>query len=94
MPMPSLRPAAPERFLDPEGEAARAARLAGDGDVPVVSPVHRLQHELSIFEGAAPMAARAVRPADLYPGWFRVGFPVGVSVMLWTTILWGIRSLL
>ena len=93
MPMPKLRPTATPRSFDPEGEAARVARLAGEGDVAVVSPVHRLQHELSIFESADQSGVRAVRPPDLYPGWFRVGFPVGISAMLWAAIIWGIQAI-
>lgn len=98
VPMPNTKPAlrpATERFFDPEGEAARVARLAGEGDVAVVSPVHRLQHELAIFEQGAAMAggAQVARRPDLYPGWFRVGFPIGASALLWAAIAWGIRAL-
>ncbi|NML93223.1 hypothetical protein [Novosphingobium olei] len=92
MPMPKLRPS-PERYLDPAGEAARVARLAGDGDVPIVSPVHRLQHELSMFERGEVAAAAAADGEYRYPGWFRVAFPVGASAVLWSAIIWGIQAL-
>lgn len=92
MPMPKLRPAF-ERFYDPEGEAARVARLAGDGDIPVTSPVHRLQHELSILEQGEVQSHALATGVQLYPGWFRVAFPVGTSALLWAAIIWGIQAL-
>lgn len=82
MPQPKFR--IPDRggFV-PDIETQRAARLAGAGDRPVHSPVHRLQSELAVFE--APE-----RQAHHYPGWFRLAFPVASSAVLWAAILWGV----
>lgn len=81
MPQPKFR--APDYAgFAPETEAARVARLAGAGDTPVYSPVHRLQSELAVFE-------QRERDADHYPGWFRVSFPIASSAVLWAAILWG-----
>ncbi len=82
MPQPKFRVSDQAGFA-PEAEAARSARLAGVGDAPVYSPVHRLQSELAIFE--APE-----RDSDHYPGWFRVSFPIASSAALWAAILWGV----
>jgi hypothetical protein len=27
---------------------------------------------------------------QLYPGWFRLGFPIAASGALWAAILWGV----
>lgn len=59
-----------------------SARLAADFDAFVASPVHRLQSELSAFA-----AAGEVPVPDRYPGWFRLGFPIAASGVLWFMIL-------
>ena len=63
-------------------EEPASARLAGDCDPFVASPVHRLQSDLSAFVGAGqePVVER-------YPGWFRLGFPIAASSLLWIVIL-------
>ena len=63
-------------------DAPASARLAGDHDAFVASPVHRYQSELSAFA-----ATGEVPTDDRYPGWFRLGFPVAASGLLWFTIL-------
>lgn len=64
------------------------ARLADELAVPAPSPVHQLQAEL----------AQLTLPPDRvpepgYPGWFRLGFPLASSVLLWAVILWGVSRL-
>lgn len=66
-----------------------AARLADVSAVPAASPVHRLQADLAQL--TAPLDARA---EGLYPGWFRVSFPLGASVLLWAAIIWGLGVIL
>ena len=85
MPQPKFRAPDYVGFV-PETEAARVARLAGAGDTPVYSPVHRLQSELAVFE-------RRARDEDHYPGWFRMGLPIASSAALWAAILWGVGLL-
>ncbi len=84
-------PALPPGATRAEGEQARGAstpavaRIADDFAVPAASPVHRLQAELAQL--TTPADARA---EGLYPGWFRIGFPLGASPLLWTVIIWGL----
>ncbi len=59
-----------------------SARLAAEHDAFVASPVHRLQSELSAFAVAGEMPV-----PDRYPGWFRLGFPIAASGVLWFLIL-------
>ncbi|MFM9936646.1 MAG: hypothetical protein ACKVOL_10675 [Novosphingobium sp.] len=67
------------------GENPAAARLADDLAVPAPSPVHRLQDSL------AQLIMPEEVPADvLYPGWFRLAFPIASSLLLWAGILWGV----
>jgi hypothetical protein len=88
----SAASAAPSKAADEAprlpAESGVTARLADDLAVPAASPVHRLQAELVQF-------TRQVEPAaePLYPGWFRLGFPVASSVLLWAAILWGLSRL-
>lgn len=84
----SAAPAAPPAAAP---EAARtpipispAARLADELALPAPSPVHQLQAEL-VQLTAPPQAEEEV----LYPGWFRLAFPLGSSLLLWAAILWG-----
>lgn len=76
------------------GERARdakkpaVARLADDFAVPAASPVHRLQANLAQL--TAPADPRA---EGLYPGWFRIGFPLGASALLWAAIIWGLGAI-
>ncbi len=78
--------AAPE----PSGEAGRpaVARIADDLAVPAPSPVHRLQADLVQLT-----AREEVCDERLYPGWFRVTFPLAASATLWAAIIWGIGQL-
>jgi hypothetical protein len=81
----------PETFPGPRDSAELAlessvsARLAVDHDAFVASPVHRLQSELSAFAAGGEMAETAV--VEKYPGWFRLGFPVAASGLLWFAIV-------
>ncbi len=79
--------AAQPASADPLREAGKpaAARLADDLAVPAPSPVHRLQADLAQL--TTPEAVAADR---LYPGWFRLIFPLSASAMLWAVILWGV----
>jgi hypothetical protein len=81
-----LSAAAPE----PSGEAGRptVARIADELAVPTPSPVHRLQAGL-----AQLTTSEEVPQEQLYPGWFRLIFPLAASLMLWAAILWGIGRL-
>ena len=81
--------AAPLAAADPLREAGKpsAARLADDFAVPAPSPVHRLQADL-----AQLTTPEAETGDQLYPGWFRLIFPLSVSAMLWAVILWGVAA--
>lgn len=81
--------ATPPVATDPLRAAGKpaAARLADDLAVPAPSPVHRLQADLAQL--TTPEAEIADR---LYPGWFRLIFPLSASVMLWAVILWGFAA--
>ena len=68
--------------------AAAQARLADELAVPAPSPVHQLQAEL--IQRTAPDETVA---EPLYPGWLRVAFPVGSSLVLWAAIVWGVSRL-
>jgi hypothetical protein len=80
---------------EPGGQAGKpaAARLADDQAAPSPSPVHRLQAELAQL--TEPVLAPGEVGAEglgegLYPGWFRLAFPLVSSAMLWAAILWGV----
>jgi hypothetical protein len=89
MPLPTVRlPVHPDPALD-ENPAKPVARLASPEDMPAFSPVHRLQSELARFE-EAPVPLAITPPPPLYPGWFRLGFPLVASALLWVAILWGV----
>lgn len=80
-------PAAPEVLRAPASPSA-TARLADDLAVPAPSPVHQLQAEL--LQLTLPEAAES---EELYPGWFRLAFPIASSALLWAAILWGASRL-
>ncbi|WP_054121099.1 hypothetical protein [Novosphingobium sp. AAP93] len=75
--------AAPD-VLGAPPSAAPAARLADELAVPARSPVHQLQAEL--LQLTVP---EHIVPEDLYPGWFRLAFPIASSALLWAAIIWG-----
>jgi len=77
---------APPAGSEPVREAGKpaTARLVDDQAVPTPSPVHRLQAGL-----AQLTSPEEVRDDALYPGWFRVAFPLAASAVLWAAILWG-----
>jgi len=64
------------------------ARLADELAIPAPSPVHQLQAELAQLTLPPDPA-----PEPGYPGWFRLGFPLACSVLLWAAILWGASRL-
>jgi hypothetical protein len=68
-----------------EAEKPAAARLADDLAVPAPSPVHRLQAGLAQLTTPGEAVAEG-----LYPGWFRLTFPMVTSALLWGAILWGV----
>lgn len=72
--------ALPQFRLPPAADLDEHARprLAGQHDSYVASPVHGLQAGLAVFEGVVEPAAEA-----RYPGWFRLGFPIAASAVLW-----------
>jgi len=77
---------ASRRSIIPPGPEARdGPRLADAHDGFVVSPVHILQSGLHVLaeEGGEPQIEK-------YPGWFRLGFPLLASSMLWAAILWSV----
>ncbi|MDF8335256.1 hypothetical protein [Novosphingobium cyanobacteriorum] len=79
-------PLAKFRYIPaPEPENRAAPRLAGDEDTFVASPVHALQSGLAVLE-----QSQSELRADRYPGWFRLGFPLVSSVLLWGGILWSV----
>ena len=76
-------PAAKRKVLvEPGSRGVGRPRAADPTDAPVASPVHRLQSDL--------LAVGAIREEaqSLYPGWFRLGFPVAASSVLWAIIAW------
>jgi hypothetical protein len=79
-------PLAKFRFIPaPEPENRAAPRLAGEEDAFVASPVHALQSGLAVLE-----QSRTDLREDRYPGWFRLGFPLVSSALLWSAILWSV----
>lgn len=58
-----------------------APRPAGPGDVPVQSPVHRLQSDLLVAT-----VHQTDSHAEKAPGWVRLLLPVAVSLLLWSVI--------
>ena len=82
--VPAASPAAAPGAREASPSAAPTARLADELAIPAPSPVHKLQAEL--VHMTTPAAAEA---EPLYPGWFRLGFPLGASALLWAGILWG-----
>lgn len=66
----------------PEPEKRSAPRLADQEDPFVASPVHALVSGLTILEDSEN------EPDEFrYPGWFRLGFPLASSALLWAAIL-------
>lgn len=82
-------PAAPPAGAEPARQAGKpaTAQLADDLAVPTPSPVHRLQAGL-----AQLTTSEEARAEGLYPGWFRLVFPLAASTMLWAAILWGVGA--
>ncbi len=79
--------AAPEALRAPVS-ASPAARLADELAFPARSPVHKLQAEL--LQLTMPEESPT---EELYPGWFRLAFPIASSALLWAAILWGASRL-
>lgn len=87
--VPVVPPAAAPGAHPVPASASAAARLADEQAVPAPSPVHQLQAELvQLTTPADPVAE------PLYPGWFRVAFPLVSSALLWAAILWGASLLI
>lgn len=76
--------AAVPQALDAPASSASVARLADELAVPARSPVHQLQAELAQLTLSPEADAE-----QLYPGWFRLAFPLASSLILWAVILWG-----
>ncbi len=73
---------------DAPASSSSVARLADELAVPAPSPVHQLQAEL------VQLTVSPEAEADqLYPGWFRLAFPLASSLLLWAAILWGASHL-
>ena len=68
-----------------EAGKPETARLADDRAVPTPSPVHRLHANLAQLTSAEQAPVEG-----LYPGWFRLAFPLSASALLWAAILWGV----
>lgn len=77
MVLPEVSPTS--ELCDP---AAPGPRLADRADTPVDSPVHRLRAEILGVEHAEGENA-----VPVYPGWFRLGLPLGGSLAIWAVIL-------
>jgi len=58
-------------------------RSANGGEIPVPSPVHRLQAEIAALGELQDLARE-----EKFPGWLRMAVPVGASVLLWGGIAW------
>lgn len=57
-------------------------------DMPVLSPVHRLQAQLDRQgDGLAETGAPGHRADERLPGWLRLTLPVVLSTILWSIIL-------
>jgi hypothetical protein len=77
------------RFLPENHDAERSLpRLAADHDAFVVSPVHAMHDNLWALTEDAPED-----PVALYPGWFRLAFPLLASGGLWVMIFWALATL-
>ena len=63
-------------------------RLAVDHDGFIASPVHAMHENLLAYAHEQPPAV-----VKLYPGWFRLGFPLVASAGLWAGILWAVGYL-
>jgi hypothetical protein len=83
--VPAARPAAAPGGLGAPAPTSQAARLADELAVPAPSPVHQLQAELAQLTTLPDPDA-----VPLYPGWFRLAFPLASSALLWAAILWGV----
>lgn len=70
---------------DPNSTASsrQLPRPASGIEAPVPSPVHRLQAEIGAFGDMQDLESD-----QKLPGWMRVSFPVGASVLLWCGIAW------
>lgn len=66
-------------------------RVAGEDDVAIGSPVHALHAALG--SGLAGGAELPEPYVPHYPGWFRLGFPVVSSIVLWGAIGWVVAAL-
>lgn len=84
----ALSAAAPSVHGAPASSAS-VARLADELAVPAPSPVHQLQAELVQLTLSAEAEAE-----QLYPGWFRLVFPLASSLLLWAAILWSASRLI
>lgn len=69
----------------------RGPRPADAIDAPVTSPVHELQDQLQRLN--ADSDGSTVHQPAKAPGWVRLSLPLGVSVILWTVILWATGAL-
>ncbi|WP_421848370.1 hypothetical protein [Novosphingobium sp.] len=86
---PAVPPGAAPGARPAPASASAAARLADELAVPAPSPVHQLQAELAQLTAPPDPDAE-----QLYPGWFRLAFPLVSSALLWAAILWGASHLL
>jgi hypothetical protein len=69
----------PER----QGPEPVRPRVATRYDGFVASPVHAMHENLWAFADEAPQPVQG-----LYPGWFRLTFPLSASGALWVLIFW------
>lgn len=83
--MPLLSADAPADLAEAREGAIAVPRPAGPGDVPVQSPVHRLQSDL-LAAGVLESDSLAETASEKAPGWVRLLLPVGVSLLLWSVI--------
>ena len=88
----STHQVAPPAGSEPVREAGKpaTARLADDQAVPMPSPVHRLQAGLAQLTSPEEASPEQERVDTLYPGWFRLAFPLAASAVLWAAILWSV----
>ncbi len=86
---PEAGQTAPRAPAREQADPLAPARLADELAIPAPSPVHRMQAELAQLAAPAPAGTDLPEEA-VYPGWFRVCFPLAASALLWTAIAWGI----
>jgi hypothetical protein len=68
---------------DDQDDTRVSPHLAAEHDRFIASPVHAMHQNLWAFAEEPPITT-----VKLYPGWFRLAFPLMASGGLWVMIFW------